>query len=204
MKLSYDLSIEQQQKLVMTPELIQAIKILQLSNQDLDAYVGEQVISNPILEYDNLNPEGQEGDGKALSSEEESRVSRDEIAKYIEEYGHRNRQDYLHYAKGSQDTEVYKNYEDTASGEITLAEHLGFQLQFTDVSKEERLIGKFIIESLDKNGYMTLTSEEIGEMTEADMDRMAGMGGRSPAHRNGRGHPHLWSLHSQHRSTPEH
>lgn len=170
MKLSYDLSIEQQQKLVMTPELIQAIKILQLSNQDLDAYVGEQVISNPILEYDNLNPEGQEGDGKALSSEEESRVSRDEIAKYIEEYGHRNRQDYLHYAKGSQDTEVYKNYEDTASGEITLAEHLGFQLQFTDVSKEERLIGKFIIESLDKNGYMTLTSEEIGEMTEADMD----------------------------------
>ena len=152
MKLSYDLSIEQQQKLVMTPELIQAIKILQLSNQDLDAYVGEQVISNPILEYDNLNPEGQEGDGKALSSEEESRVSRDEIAKYIEEYGHRNRQDYLHYAKGSQDTEVYKNYEDTASRKITLAKHLNFQLAGFDHAQVGHERGEGVVGDLGPGG----------------------------------------------------
>ena len=43
MKLGYDLTIEQAQKLVMTPELIQAIQILQFNTQELDAYVEEQL-----------------------------------------------------------------------------------------------------------------------------------------------------------------
>ena len=41
MKLGYDLTIEQVQKLVMTPELIQAIQILQFNTQELDSYVQE-------------------------------------------------------------------------------------------------------------------------------------------------------------------
>ena len=50
MKLGYDLTIEQAQKLVMTPELIQAIQILQFNTQELDAYVEEQLLVNPVLE----------------------------------------------------------------------------------------------------------------------------------------------------------
>ena len=52
MRLGYDLTIEQAQKLVMTPELIQAIQILQFNTQELEAYVDEQVLVNPILEID--------------------------------------------------------------------------------------------------------------------------------------------------------
>ena len=50
MKLGYELTIEQTQKLVMTPELIQAIQILQFSTQELETYVEEQLLANPILE----------------------------------------------------------------------------------------------------------------------------------------------------------
>ena len=50
MRLGYDLTIEQSQKLVMTPELIQAIQILQFNTQELDSYVEEQLLTNPILE----------------------------------------------------------------------------------------------------------------------------------------------------------
>ena len=50
MKLGYDLTIEQAQKLVMTPELIQAIQILQFNTQELDAYIQEQLLVNPVLE----------------------------------------------------------------------------------------------------------------------------------------------------------
>ena len=50
LKLGFDLTIEQSQKLVMTPELIQSIKLLQLSMQELDAYLDEQLLSNPVLE----------------------------------------------------------------------------------------------------------------------------------------------------------
>ena len=55
MRLGYDLTIEQQQKLVMTPELIQAIQILQFNTQELDSYIQEQLLTNPMLEQDN-NP----------------------------------------------------------------------------------------------------------------------------------------------------
>ena len=50
MKLGYELTIEQTQKLVMTPELIQAIQILQFNTQELDHFVQEQLLTNPVLE----------------------------------------------------------------------------------------------------------------------------------------------------------
>ena len=50
MKLGYELTIEQTQKLSMTPELIQAIQILQFSNQELTDYVQNELLENPVLE----------------------------------------------------------------------------------------------------------------------------------------------------------
>ena len=52
MKLSYGLTIEQTQKLTMTPELIQAIRILQFNTQELDNFVQGELLENPVLEYD--------------------------------------------------------------------------------------------------------------------------------------------------------
>ncbi|MEG1584222.1 MAG: RNA polymerase sigma-54 factor, partial [Anaerovorax sp.] len=54
MKLGYELTIEQSQKLVMTPELIQAIQILQFNTQELESFVEEQVLTNPILETESM------------------------------------------------------------------------------------------------------------------------------------------------------
>ena len=48
MKLSYGLTIEQTQKLTMTPELIQAIRILQFNTQELDSFVQEEMMENPV------------------------------------------------------------------------------------------------------------------------------------------------------------
>ena len=52
MKLSYGLTIEQTQKLTMTPELIQAIRILQFNTQELDNFVQGELLENPVLEFD--------------------------------------------------------------------------------------------------------------------------------------------------------
>ena len=52
MKLSYGLTIEQTQKLTMTPELIQAIRILQFNTQELDNFVQGELLEKPVLEYD--------------------------------------------------------------------------------------------------------------------------------------------------------
>ena len=50
MRLGYELTIKQKQQLSMTPEMVQAIKILQLNTLDLYEYVNDELIENPVLE----------------------------------------------------------------------------------------------------------------------------------------------------------
>ncbi|MGE5064112.1 MAG: hypothetical protein ACM3IG_08605, partial [Myxococcales bacterium] len=50
MALGPSLSIRQSQQLVLTPQLTQAIKLLQLSNLELDSYIAEELAKNPLLE----------------------------------------------------------------------------------------------------------------------------------------------------------
>ena len=79
MKLGYELTIEQTQKLVMTPELIQAIQLLQFNTQELENYVQEQLLTNPVLERaekaDGDSPDTEPGDEseKAAEGTEENR-----------------------------------------------------------------------------------------------------------------------------------
>ncbi len=59
MAVTQRLVLRQSQSLVMTPQLQQAIKLLQLSNMELVAYVEQELERNPLLERD----DGTEGDG---------------------------------------------------------------------------------------------------------------------------------------------
>lgn len=54
MKLGYGLALEQVQKLVMTPELRQAIQLLQYTSQELNEYLEKQIEENPMLDVSNL------------------------------------------------------------------------------------------------------------------------------------------------------
>ena len=57
MALTQRLEFRQSQSLVMTPQLMQAIKLLQLSNLDLSAFVEEELERNPLLERASDGPE---------------------------------------------------------------------------------------------------------------------------------------------------
>src|SRR6185312_105986 len=68
MPLSHRLELRQSQSLVMTPQLMQAIKLLQLSNLDLIAYVDAELERNPLLERadgDEAADSGESDDGEA-------------------------------------------------------------------------------------------------------------------------------------------
>ena len=67
MALVQKLDIRQGQALVMTPQLQQAIKLLQLSNIELAAYVEGEVEQNPLLERDDSTPDAGEGPGRGRS-----------------------------------------------------------------------------------------------------------------------------------------
>src|ERR1700751_2546297 len=72
MALSQKLLIRQSQALVMTPQLMQAIKLLQLSNLDLTAYVENELERNPLLER---SGEGDEPRAEEASGNSETPVS---------------------------------------------------------------------------------------------------------------------------------
>lgn len=181
MKLGYDLTIEQAQKLVMTPELIQAIQILQFNTQELDSYVQEQLLVNPVLEQSLPESPEQHGTGEAAaeSMREREPVPEPASARKDEEFDWKeyikDRQyDDISYRQweygGSEEKE--NTYEQYVSSDVTLPEHLMFQLQFATGKKGCRRVGKYIIESLDENGYMTATVEEIAAATEVPEEKV--------------------------------
>ena len=156
MKLGFDLNIEQMQKLVMTPELIQAIQILQFNTHELETYVEEQLLTNPILE-NSPSQSGDEGSDKPDYDEDLS-LKKDDIdwKEYIKQF------DDISYRQIEHREESKENsYEQFVSKGITLTEHLMLQLQFCIEDKDVIKIARYIIESLDSNGYMTLSDKEI-------------------------------------------
>jgi len=184
MKLGHELIIEQSQKLVMTPELIQAIQILQFNTQELDVYVQEQLLSNPVLEQDKQHDshesdtthETHEDDvhDSTVSidmPEEKSGMSEEDWLKYLRERGY----DDISYRQGEyskwKDDKDY-TFEQYTSSEVTLLEHLLFQLQFAEIRKSCKNMGRYIIESLDENGYMTLSNEEISKKFDAPVEKV--------------------------------
>ncbi len=182
MKLGYDLTIEQTQKLVMTPELIQAIQILQFNTQELESFVQEQLLINPVLEQSHGASQPQESqevsdageDRPSRKEQETSAPSKDDEFDWKEYIKDRQYDDasYGHWENRNAEEKdnTYERY--VSSSDVTLPEHLMFQLQFADVKKSCRRVGKYIIESLDENGYMTSSAEEISEATGAPYEKV--------------------------------
>lgn len=170
MRLGYDLTIEQTQKLVMTPELIQAIQILQFNIQELDSYVQEQLLTNPVLEQGASAPgESQEHGEQESGSREDAAPEKNDQDGEIDwkEYLKDRQYDDISYRQWEyKDPEEKENsYEQYTTYDVTLPEHLMFQLQFASHKRGCRNVGRYIIESLDENGYMTLSVEEIAKVT---------------------------------------
>jgi len=152
MRLGFELTLEQSQKLIMTPELRQAIQMLQFTSQELTQYLEKQMETNPLLE---------------IESKESNEESID---------AHTNKQDDIDWKEyiGQYDDISYKNFsnkedkeyafENYIATETSLKDHLLFQLHLALFDEKEKEIGEFIIESIDKNGYLNNSLEDLSRI----------------------------------------
>lgn len=140
MRMGYGLWQEQIQKLVMTPELRQAITILQFSSQELLEYLEKEAAQNPVMEVE-------APDWLQIAREQKDNRERKSIRE----------------SKGVPIESVYRTNQ-------TLEDHLLRQLNLTKAAPKERNIGAFIIGNLDPNGYLTLSAEEIAEMKKCSQE----------------------------------
>jgi len=154
LKIGYELTIEQTQKLSMTPELIQAIQILQYNNQELNEYIDKELLENPILESEYHKESDTEIDIDSL---------RDQLIQADE-----NVEAYKQWESHSTSDEY--SYENFVAFNYTLTEFLIEQLHFSSLKGQDAEIGLYIIENIDDNGYLSMSLEEICSVLDVDLD----------------------------------
>jgi len=169
------LDLRQSQSLVMTPQLQQAIKLLALSNLEIEAFIGEALEKNPLLEAGELSverlPDGPAGDG--LSAPEEptadelirrgageadapldidvSALDRDrETGDWAAQPMH----------SGGEDG---PGLEERGAGEPSLAEHLDAQIGAVAADPGQLFVARYLIGLLDEAGYLTLPLDEVAQ-----------------------------------------
>ncbi len=157
------------QQLVMTPQLQQAIKLLQLSRLELAGMIQQELEENPALEE--VLPEAQ-GEGEPRDEKQED-INKEETIKevtieekvgddidwesYINEYSSTGR---IHMERDHQEA---PNFEAFTSAKTTLDDHLQWQLLMYGPTREQEQIGSLIIGNLDIDGYLCATVEEIAQ-----------------------------------------
>ncbi len=175
MKPSLQLKLGQQ--LAMTPQLQQAIRLLQLSTLDLQQEIQEALESNPLLEVEEHQEEAQlNGEEKAINEGSDS-------DDFSVESDIPDSSDVIEKSEISSELEIDTTWDDVYSansgntgialdddmpvyqGETTetLHDYLQWQLDLTPFSDTDRMIAFAIIDAIDDTGYLTISPEEILE-----------------------------------------
>jgi len=162
------------QQLIMTPQLQQAIKLLQLSRVELVDAINEELKENPLLEEKSFE---EDSESETVTEIDSSKITvgtkeitgegdgRDDFDwdSYLEDYG----------PMGVTYTREYgemPSFENILTKRSSLTDHLLWQLKLSRFSETEKRTGEQIIGNLDANGYLVATVEEIATIENADVD----------------------------------
>ncbi|MEL0635747.1 RNA polymerase factor sigma-54 [Marinomonas sp. TI.3.20] len=183
MKQSLQLKIGQQ--LTMTPQLQQAIRLLQLSTLDLKQEIHEFLESNPLLEIDDDDyasseaptREQQEANDKKVeaSSSEEARVESEWTDSIPEELSIDSNwddtfQNSAAAVTSSTNYEGESDYESRNAPSESIQDHLIWQLNLTHMSDRDIEIAYAIIECVQSDGYLSITAEDIWESLSSELE----------------------------------
>ncbi len=169
MSLNLKLQMRLSQQLIMTPQLQQAIKLLQLSRQELEELIDQALIENPVLEES--PPEDTASLDEAPPAAETDALAPE--ADVIEDQRQADNdvdwQQYLQSGSGviperhARDDGEDSNLEATLTHSDTLQEHLIWQLEMAPLTPLEKLIGRLLIGNMDDDGYLTQSIQELLE-----------------------------------------
>lgn len=180
------LEMRQGQALVMTPQLQQAIKLLQLSNVELQEFVEGELERNPLLEREESSSDAKKAEnGDAQALEFESGMAPNEAALDVSvadlapdlsagelaEAGAAPLTDWSKASSGKSFDDL-PGLEETLTQDISLAEHLDAQLTEAGLTPIERMIGGVLIDAIDDWGYMRADTREIAQRIGAREDQV--------------------------------
>jgi RNA polymerase sigma-54 factor len=132
---------------VLTQQLQQAIKLLQLSRLELIEAIELEVQENPILDLEEKEP-------KEEQPVEEQTGDKDDVAEWLERYSPSE-------GYSPQEERERPDYENMVKKTLNLRDHLRWQAGLAELSHDERIIAEWIIENIDDNGYLAYPLSEI-------------------------------------------
>ena len=176
-KITQSLDLRQSQQLVMTQQLQQAIKLLQLNNAELTEFVEEELAQNPLLEK--AEPDTPEPTLDEATPDHD----KDDMDRDFEEAMSNNASNAQDYDPGSKMAEMGTGgnmkfeeadtaFENRMSRPETLREHLNEQLFVACSDARDRMIGSLLIDQLDEIGYLRGTQEELAEQLGCSLERI--------------------------------
>ncbi len=189
MALGPRLEVRQAQGLTLTPQLMQSIRLLQLSHLELNAFVEAELLRNPLLERE--DGEAADADGPDLPDRPA------ELSAYEDTVDHADRiqtaasiadgfdtaEEYVFPEQVGQDSPVpsapWSETAGSGDGEApdldqfvaarpTLSDHLAEQVMFILPEPAERLIARALIDSLDESGYLAADIDQLAAQLGTD------------------------------------
>ena len=168
MALEQRLNLRMSQKLIMTPSLQQAIKLLQLSKLELVAEINQELVQNPVLEegLETMAPQqldSSQNDDKEKAADQSARESgsgdQDDYEAFWRDYLERG-----YEPRGPAEPIDGPSYEATLTKQENLTDHLTWQLEMTPTDDRCREIAEAIIGNLNDDGYLDASLEELRNM----------------------------------------
>jgi len=173
------------QQLVITPQLQQAIRLLQLTRLELVDLISQEMKENPLLEEAEEGKELAEGEAPVTEQEETETSPEPERTPEVKGIGEgADEFDWENYLENSNlipfeksspsssDGEERPSFENFLTKRTTLTDHLHWQLQLSHFTEEEHEAGTWIIGNLDEDGYLKIALEDICSETNLPMEEV--------------------------------
>ena len=197
MALSAKLELRQGQQLVMTPQLQQAIRLLQLSNLELTEFVDAELEKNPLLEREEASAAAKATDNPSSEIDEKPSSGDEErwldLRQPVQDHSGGLDADFGNVFQGPGTGELGggpssglgwanvtqrmhsgsdddSDLEDYVANQVSLRDHLNAQLPLTISDPVERIIGQYLVDLVDEAGYIPANLEPLSERLGAPLE----------------------------------
>jgi len=159
LRLNYDLTLEQSQKLIMTPELRQAIQLLQYTSLELNSYLKNEMEENPLLEVETPSEDNQSME----TLKEEKDIDWKEFLESYDDISYRSEVD--------RNKKEY-SFENFVSYTPSLKDYLIEQLNMISLGAAEYRIADYIIQNINSNGYLDASISDMALQLEVSEEEV--------------------------------
>lgn len=166
MDIKVNLNLKQTQKLVMTTEMQQSIQILQMTALELNNRIDAELLENPMLEFNDSSMESVE----SLQTEQAKKEDSKDTIDWEEYFQNEQSNEYRSTPSERYSSEDDYSFENFSYYETTLNEYLllQFHVYAKQMSERDVLIGEYLIDCIDDNGYLIIDMDYICDLLQTE------------------------------------